>query len=402
MQPENQGANGTDPLRMAFRRQMPIAQSYAYFDHAAVAPLPEPTSKRINEFLYQATHQGDVRWPEWAAAAEQTRKTAAKLVGCERSEIALIPNTTFGISVIAEGLPWSPGDNVVVPANEFPSNLVPWRNLARRGVQVRLVPVGEAGAFSAQDIERLIDDRTRLVSVSWVGFYTGFRCPIQEIVELAHGYRCLVFLDAIQGLGAFPLDVQKVPVDFLAADGHKWMLGPEGAGLLYIREQHLDSLQPLQVGWNSLRSNGFDSSSVELKHSAARYEGGSYNMLGMAGFGASLELLMELGCNRTESLVEACILENVAELEKELLSAGFLVDLPRNPAHRSGILGIRWDQADESNYLQARKHLLEHNIVTSVRGGRLRVATHAYNDRQDRQQLVSALVDFRGQPKVPA
>lgn len=388
----------TEHLRQLLRSQMPVAQQYAYFDHAAVSPLPKPTSVRIAEFLDQATHQGDILWPEWSTSCERTRDLAAGLLSCDRSEIALVPNTTHGIGLIAEGLPWKTGDNLVVPDNEFPSNLVPWRNLKRRGVDIRLVPAGPGGAFDADDFEKLIDSRTRLVSLSWVGFSSGFRCNLPSIVELAHDKNCLVLLDSIQGLGAFPLNVQSIPVDFAVADGHKWLLGPEGAGLLYIRKPLLDILQPLNVGWNSLASAGFDPNSIELKTTAARYEGGSSNMMGMLGLGASLSLLMRLGCNSQDSLVERAILENVAELSEMLQSAGFFVEIPESPRNRSGILGIRWnrdDVASESSYQRARRFLLNRGVVLSVRGGRLRAATHAYNNHEDFRRLVEALVDFR-------
>lgn len=388
----------TEQLRRFLRAEMPIAQSYAYFDHAAVSPLPRRTKDRITEFLDQATHQGDVRWPEWSSSTEQTRACAARLLNCDRSEIALVSNTTHGIGLIAEGLDWRSGDNLVVPVNEFPSNLVPWRNLQRRGVEVRLVPVNGEGILELDEFAKLIDERTRLLTLSWVGFSSGYRCHLQSIVELAHGKNCLVMLDAIQGLGAFPLNVQSTQVDFAVADGHKWLLSPEGAGLLYIRKPLLDILQPLNVGWNSLATAGFDPRSVELKTSAARYEGGSINMMGMLGLGASLELLLEIGSNLNDSLVEKAILENVAELTDLLESADFVVEIPEATVHRSGILGISWscDKIEsEGIYQRARRHLINSGVVLSVRGGRLRASTHAYNNQEDHQRLLDALVEFR-------
>ena len=397
MNPNNCELSSTSQLREFLRSQMPITQQYAYFDHAAVSPLPARTAQRIADFLDQATHQGDVRWPEWSAQSERTRDSAARLLGCDRSEIALVQNTTHGIGLIAEGLPWQSGDNVVVPNNEFPSNLVPWRSLARLGVELRMVPVNPGGVVTARDLEPFIDRRTRLVSISWVGFSSGYRCCLSEILDLVHSHHSLLFLDAIQGLGAFPLDVKKFPVDFAAADGHKWMLSPEGAGLLYIRKQHLDLLQPLNVGWNSLASAGFDPKSVELKSTAARYEGGSINMMGTLGLGCSIDLLLELGCNQENNLVTESILENVGELDRQLTSEGFIVERPESVPRRSGIIGIRMETAkgqDEPFYQRARKHLLKQNVVVSVRGGRLRVSTHAYNNREDCQRLLDALLSF--------
>ncbi len=160
------------------------------------------------------------------------------------------------ISLVAEGLDWQPGDNVVVPSNEFPSNLLPWKNLQGRGIDFREVKVNEQGEFSVESILEAMDSRTRLVSVSWVGFSTGYRCNLDEICEAVHRRGALFFVDAIQGMGVFPLDLSEIPIDFLAADGHKWMLGPEGAGMLFVREKHLERLRMTVVGWGSVPNAG--------------------------------------------------------------------------------------------------------------------------------------------------
>ena len=196
---------------------------------------------------------------------------------------------------MAEGLDWRSGDNVVTLADEFPSNAYPWLNLASRGVETRRVPT-ENGRLDLDTLAAAIDARTRIVSVSWVGYATGYRHDVERIVELAHDRGALMMLDAIQGVGAFPLDVRKTPVDFLAADGHKWMLGPEGAGIAYIRREHLERLRPIGVGWHSVvHASDYTRIELDLKPTAARYEGGSQNMAGMLGLGASLDLLLDLG-----------------------------------------------------------------------------------------------------------
>ena len=276
--------------------------------------------------------RGDTRWQDWSAGVERTRQVAAELIGGQATEIALVPNTTHAISLVAEGFPWRPGDSVVVPDNEFPSNLLPWRNLARRGVQLRLVPTPSDGTIEPEDIVSQIDDSTRLVALSWVGFASGYRCDIEAIAERVHDRGCLLLVDAIQGLGAFPLDVRTCSIDFLAADGHKWLLGPEGAGILYIHQPHLELLQPLNVGRNSLAGGSFEPESVDLKSPAARYEGGSRRRVGMLGPGASLQMLMEYGCPLATSPLATAIQENVQRLEEMLTGAGFDVDLPGDPA----------------------------------------------------------------------
>ncbi len=379
---------------------MPVARRFAYYDHAAVAPLPELSAQALIDYATQVSEQGDVPWLNWSAGVSLLRQEAAKMIGASEDELALVGNTTQGINFVAEGFPWKDGDNVIIPNNEFPSNLVPWRNLARRGVELRLVAVPPSGKIAVDDILPLIDSRTRMIAISWVGFLSGFRIDVAAFAEMAHSRGCLLSLDAIQGLGAFPIDVRSCGVDFLSADGHKWMLGPEGAGLFYVRRELLNRLQPLGLGWNSLATGGFDPSSVQLKSTAARYEGGAINMGGMLAFGASLKLLNEHAsspANNTTTPLAQAILDNIAELEELLRADGFNCHLPYDPRHRSGIMGISWPQADvggESTYADARKFCLTRDIVLSVRGGRLRVSPHAYNNTADHQRLVEALHDF--------
>ena len=180
------------------------------------------------------SEHGTADWVRWRKTVETARKLAAELLNASREEIALIHSTTEGINLVAEGVPWRRGDNVVTLASEFPSNLYPWMNLKDRGVEVRLVPAKDERA----DLDRIAaacDEKTRIVSVSWVGYATGWRNDLGAILELAHRAGAKLFVDAIQGLGVFPLDVQETPVDFLAADGHKWLLGPENEDHLFFR-----------------------------------------------------------------------------------------------------------------------------------------------------------------------
>jgi selenocysteine lyase/cysteine desulfurase len=220
-----EAAASVETTRQRLRAEMPVAERWAYFDHAAVAPISKPAAEAVRAWCDQALADGDTRWPEWSRRCEATRDAAARLVGAERDEIALVPNTTAGIGLVAEGLDWRSGDNVVTLADEFPSNAYPWLNLASRGVETRRVPT-DNGRLDLEALAAACDARTRIVSVSWIGFATGCRQDVERIVEIAHARGALMMLDAIQGLGAFPFDVRQTPVDFLAADGHKWM--PKG------------------------------------------------------------------------------------------------------------------------------------------------------------------------------
>lgn len=372
------------------RNDMPVTEKWAYFDHAAVAPLSRPAGGALQLWLDETTHDGDTLWGDWSHRLEQTRRTAAQLIHAQPQEIALLPNTTAGISLVAEGFPWQAGDNVVTLANEFPSNLYPWLNQQSRGVEVRMV-APEGTQVDLNKIADACDDRTKIVSVSWVGYASGWRLDPAEVTQVAHDHGALLFLDAIQGLGVFPLDVLASGIDFLAADGHKWMLGPEGAGLFYIRQQHLDMLRPLGVGWNSV-VHRFDYTRIalQLRPEAARYEGGSHNMAGFLALGASLELLAECGLSPNGSALADCVLAIAAHAMHRLDAIGAEVHSPRDDAVRSGIISFTLPGRDPA---EVRTHCLQSGVALACRDGRLRISPHAYNNEEDVERLIAALTN---------
>jgi cysteine desulfurase / selenocysteine lyase len=371
-----------------FRSLMPVARRWAYFDHAAVAPLPQPTADAIAAWLQQAVAEGDTQWADWAAAVENTRRLAAELINANPAEIALVPNTTFGLNVVARGLDWQAGDNVVVPENEFPSNLYAWMSLEDIGVQTRQVPVDEGRL----DIGRLIeacDARTRLIAVSWVGYASGWRVDVAALCRAAHERGVLVMLDAIQGLGVFPLDVAATGVDFLAADGHKWLLGPEGAGIFYVRREQLPRLKCVQAGWNSVVGrHDFNHIEWRPREEAARFEGGTQNMVGCIGLGASLAMLRDLGVSSQASSVAEDILALASEARELLAQRGAELLSPYEPDHDSGIITFRMPGHDAA---ELRKRCLANGVALSVRGGGLRISLHGYNHREDLERLCSVL-----------
>jgi cysteine desulfurase/selenocysteine lyase len=371
-----------------FRAEMPIAARVAYFDHAAVAPLPGASRKEMRHWLDQATEEGDVVWNQWARRIEEVRQTAAAMVNAQPGEVALVPNTTSGISLVAEGFPWQAGDNVVTLANEFPSNQYPWMNLASRDVEVRRVPV-DGGVVDLDRIARACDARTRIVSVSWVGYATGWRIGVREVAELCHRRGCLFFLDAIQGLGVFPLDVRADGVDFFAADGHKWLLGPEGAGIFYVREEHLSLLRPLMIGWNSV-VQGSDYTRIELKlrREAARYEGGSQNMVGFTGLGASLDLLKSLGIGPQASPIAEHVLTITDYACERLLELGAKLHAPRTGPHRSGIVTFELPGHDSNDI---RRRLEAARIIVRCRAGGVRISPHGYATTDEVDRMIDEL-----------
>jgi selenocysteine lyase/cysteine desulfurase len=368
----------------ALRRQMPVVEGWVYLDHAGVSPLPEPSRAALAEWAADVAANGAVHWSSWVRRAEQARLRAADLLGAHTEEVALIRNTTEGVNIVAEGFPWRPGDNLVTLADEFPSNVFPWLNLATRGVEARLLPVPQGGLDPGQ-IEAACDRNTRLIAISWVNYATGWRHDLDALAELCRRRGVYLFVDAIQGLGAFPLDVSRTPIDFLAADGHKWLLGPEGAGVFYIRREHLDLLRPLGVGWNSVVQAGeFTDLEPRWKPSAARYEGGSTTLGAFAALAESLGLLLAGGVNQIGSR----ILDLSDELCERLRGAGAAIASRREGDRRSGIVSFELPGHDAA---AVRMRLRERGIVVNCRAGRLRASPHAYNTSDELAKLIEAL-----------
>ncbi len=374
-----------------FRQAMAVHQDWLYLDHAAVAPISLPAKAAIADWADQATQSGDVHWLSWSQKVEETRLAAANLIQASPQEIALVPNTTAGLGIIAEGFPWKPGDNVVTFAHEFPSNRYPWLHLESRGVEVRTIEVTH-GQVDLQKLAENIDHHTRIVAVSWVGYCSGYRLDVAELTRLAHDRGALVALDAIQGLGVFSLDVQATGVDFVAADGHKWMLGPEGAGIFFVRQEHLSRLRPQQVGWNSV-ARPYDFANIDLtfRPSAARFEGGSQNMAGMIALGASLKLLQAAGAGPQTSQVGTLVLQNADYLADRLVALGGKLLYPRPEDHRSGIVTLDFPGKDPQ---QLREQLLKKQIVCSCRGGGLRFSPHGYNTLDEMDAVARAIAQL--------
>lgn len=369
--------------------QMPVTKNWAYLDHAAVGPLTKPAANAFRRYAEEAETQGDTVWPSWAGRMDELRRAAAELLRTQRDEICLVPNTSTGINIVAEGYPWKSGDSVVVPEGEFPSNLFPWENQASRGVEIRKVARRENGVVSIDDLLAACDQSTKLIALSWVGYASGFRVDVQELVERAHQRGILVFLDAIQGLGVFDLDLDQVDVDFLAADGHKWLLGPEGMGIAMIRRRHLDLLRCGNVGWNSVQ-NAFNYAKpeLELRNSAERFEPGSANMGGGAALAASLDLFLTVRNHHGVDAISGRVLGLATELIGQLRSRGFVVRAQPELQFQSGIVTF---EVPGMNPVDVRSKLLHAGCVVSCRDGGIRASVHAYNNLDDISRMLRAI-----------
>jgi cysteine desulfurase / selenocysteine lyase len=372
------------------RRQMPAAEHWAYLDHAAVAPLTAPARDALRGWADDVTAHGVVHESRWLRRVEEVRRRFGELLSADPLDVAFVKNTSEGIGIVAEGYPWQPGDNVVTSADEYPANVYPWLNLASRGVEARIVPSRERGRVSLDDLRGAIDSRTRVVTLSFVEFATGFRNDLDAVGQLCRERGVLFFVDAIQGLGVLPLDVSRSPVDCLAADGHKWLLGPEGAGVLWARRDVVERLRPVGVGWHSV-VGAWDFSTIDfrLKPHAGRWESGTLNLGGIVALGASLDTLLSVGVEAIASRIH----ELTDHLCRTIEPTGWRVFSSRRGGEWSGIVSL--DPPPGVDPGAVAKTLLSRGVVVRPRGGRLRVSPHAYNTVEEIDRLVTLLGDPR-------
>ncbi|HLW64630.1 MAG TPA: aminotransferase class V-fold PLP-dependent enzyme [Gemmataceae bacterium] len=367
-----------------FRAEFPVTRQWAFLDHAAVAPLPAPAAKAICEYAESLANHGIAAISHWTHRVRDVRALAARLVNAAPEEIAFIKNTSEGVGFVADGFHWHPGDNIVLAAEEYPANQYPWLNQAYRGVGVRSV-ASRGSRIHIDDLRAAMDARTRIVSLSFVEFASGFRNDLNAIGSMCRERGILFLVDAIQGLGVYPLDVRQTPVDFLAADSHKWLLGPEGQGIFWIRRELIDRLHCIGVGWNSVQDPmNFGKIDFRLKPGADRWEGGALNVAGIAGMGASLELLLNTRIVQIEKRVE----ELTDYLCEQAPRVGLEVFSSRLPGEKSGIVSLRTGERDP---LALVKHCRQAGVIVNQRLGRLRVSPHAYNNQQDIDRLLDAL-----------
>jgi len=298
------------------RKEFPVADEIIFFDHARVAPLPERVRKAVTAFVDDATNFGTVHYETWILELERTRKKFAQLINADIDEVAFIKNTSEGISIVANGFDWQPGDNVVIPDIEFPANVYPWWNLKQKGVETRMVK-SVAGRVLFDDLIKKVDSRTRILSVSSVECNSGFRSDLNRIGTFCKEKGILFFVDAIQSLGVLPMDVKKDGIDFLSADGHKWMLSVEGLGGFYISKEVVDKIRPVTMGWgNVVNAENFMDYDFTLKEDAKKFEEGTPNTMSIHAFGAALELLLETGIDNIE--------ERVMHLGDRIITEGHL------------------------------------------------------------------------------
>ncbi|MBM3882921.1 MAG: aminotransferase class V-fold PLP-dependent enzyme [Verrucomicrobia bacterium] len=368
--------------------EFPVAAKQVFLAHAGVAPLPRRVTEAIAAFT-RACAEADQEAVLSPGFFQELRQLGARLLGARPEEIALVGPTSLALSFVAQGLSFRKRDNVVVYFEDYPSNVYPWMNLAARGCEVRFLSVRQLGRIRTAEVLGAVDEQTRLVALASCHFVAGWRIDLGEIGQALHDRGILFCVDGIQTLGAFPTPVQHI--DFLAADAHKWLLGPCAAGLLYVRQSVQEALAPVALGWQNVRCpNYVAEEDLVLKPDARRYEAGSANLLGLVGLKAALELLLEIGIDA----IAARLLELRAFLIRALQDRGYSVLYPdAPPAHASAIVSCHRPGTDLA---AVHQRLAVAGVQTSLRADRtgrqyLRFSPHFYNTQPELARALGLL-----------
>lgn len=370
------------------RAAFPVTGHWNYMNHAGTAPPSGPAVVAMHRCATEAAAGGTLACKAHEERAEEIRAAAARLMGVPAADVAFVKNTTEGLGFVANGLTWAPGDRVVVPDHEFPSTLFPWLALRDLGVAVDLVPAtGPGRTLSVDAFAEVVaaGPAPKVVSVSWVQFGRGWRTDLAGLAEVCAGVGALLCADVIQGLGVIPADLEAWGVDFAMADGHKWLLGPLGQGVLYVRRSVLDRLRPLEPGWASVpHREEWDNRALIWDDCARRLEGGSANLTGIHAMGASMDLLLAAGVDR----VWAHVSDLCERLREGLAATGATVLSDGSEAGRSGIVTFAVEGVDAEVLNDA---LRSGGIVCAARAGGVRVSPHGYNTGDDIDAVVEAV-----------
>jgi selenocysteine lyase/cysteine desulfurase len=355
--------------------EFPIREQCLYLDHAAVCPLPRPVAQAMRDRIKDQEHTGHEKYREWRNNHMACRHLGSRLLGCETDDISIVRSTSEGLSLIAEGLPWKKGDQVLVGEEEFASNVAPWMHLSRRGVKVIRYPQPD-GRVSPSVVEKHMSSKTRVLTVSWVAFHTGWIAPLSKLSRLCRENDCRLVVDAIQGLGVLPMDMKAFRLDAVVADGHKWLLGPEGAGLMAMTAEMRELLHPMISGWRNVRLQPGDFFLERLAYheDGRKFEPGASNDIGVAGLAAGLDIISSVERESIQTRVEML----ARMLTRVLLSHGWEVLSPGSGHPIAGIVAARPHSVAPR---EAARRLRERKVVCSVRQGLVRFSPHFYVTR---------------------
>lgn len=375
-----------------YSEEFPQPEDIIYLNHAAVAPWPKRTAHAVAQFAEENVTQGALDYARWRQTEASLRTRCQRLLNApSTADIALLKNTSEALSTVAYGLSWNAGEHVVFADQEFPSNRIVWESLCRFGVGVRKVSL-EQGESPEDTLMGACDRGTRLLTVSSVQYATGLRLDLERLGRYCREKGILFCVDAIQSLGALEMDVQAIGADFVMADGHKWMLGPEGVALFYCRPERRDTLDLVQYGWHMVAQAGdFDRYDWQLAASAQRFECGSLNMLGIHALDASLSLLLEVGMGN----VEEEVLRNTAYLSEAIERHPSLeLASPCEHQRRSGIVSVRCKSSDPRTLFSL---LTSAGVVCALRSGRIRLSPHFYTPQAKLERVRELLSSYCGE-----
>lgn len=368
------------------RASFPSAEKCIHLNHAGTSPIARPVADAVQATLADLMSENSLRaYIQQIQQQGMLRAALGRMMNVAPETLGFVRNTSHGLAIAADALPFAPGDNVVLPAVEYPANVYPWMAQAHRGVEVRRVPPRADDLVAPEDLFAACDGRTRVLAVSWVQWGTGQRLDLARLGAFCRERNIIFAVDLVQGLGALRPDLSLV--DVAASGCHKWLLAPGGLGVLYVRPDVLATLRPVNMGWNSVTdSTDWERIHFDLRPGAARFEEGTFNLLGTAALGASVALLEEVGFDAVEERVLATA--DYARLR--LTERGCrVVPLP-DPGQRSGIVAFRHPTLPNDTVLAA---LSAQGVLAAVRGGNVRFAPHAYNTEEDVDRAVSAIPD---------
>ena len=370
------------------QQEFPVTRDKIFLGHAGVCPLPRCVSEAISDYAREAG-TGDQEQFVYPKMLDDGRKLGAQLLNCQAEEVAFVGPTSLALSMIASGLKFRRTDNILIYFDDYPSNVYPWMALAEQGVEVRLMNTRGLGVIRPQDVMGQVDENTKLVALASCHFISGQRIDINTIGKYLRQRGVLFCLDAIQTLGAFPTTVEYV--DMLAADAHKWLLGPCGAGLMYVRREIQERLTPPVYGWHNVRCPDFVAQEkISFRNDARKYEAGSHNLLGVVGMMAAMKMLLEIGVDE----IARELRRKRSWLVPALQAKGYSVlNADSTPESGGGITSFFQPGKDLA---VLHEKLSAANILTSLRADRkgqkyLRLSPHFYNTDAELQRVMEML-----------
>ncbi len=373
-----------DALVQEIRLLFPVVNRLVYFNHAGTGPLPLTAVRAIERFCHQAAEDGEVPYQEAEKVVKRTRQLAGRLLRVKEKEVAFVKNTSSGLIIAINSIPWERDDNLVMMKDAFPANSYPYHLLLPE-VEKRFVSSAELAA-GPDCVFRLVDERTRAVALDWVHFLSGARFDIKAVARFCQKQRIFFIVDAIQGAGAVAEDFGTLGADFVVVGGGKWLLAPQGIGLLYVNSKIINRLRPANLGWLSCKWEAFNDcfTPKPLKKDASRYEEGTKNYLGIYGLEASLRLLLDFGMENVHARIERL----TEQLREGLTALDFEILTPLAPAQRAGIVTCRKEGRDMA---EIHQRLRETGMVCALRENWLRISPHFYNTTAEVERFLEKL-----------